>query len=133
MWVYILGSFWRGAVIGVISFHFYPEGTELASGPLLESSRAHTSLDTRDICRGASLIYYLRFSVRHSIMALSNFGSLILNLLIFITTLVNFSYALTALEPLVLLALYAVTRIYMIPPEDGIISMCGLGYLFEVS
>ncbi|OBT61470.1 hypothetical protein VE03_08961 [Pseudogymnoascus sp. 23342-1-I1] len=38
-------------------------------------------------------------------MALSNFGSLILNLLIFITTLVNFSYALTALEPLVLLGL----------------------------
>jgi hypothetical protein len=66
-------------------------------------------------------------------MALSNFGSLILNLLIFITTLVNFSYALTALEPLVLLALYAITKIYMIPPEEGIISMSGLGYLFEVS
>ena len=66
-------------------------------------------------------------------MALNNFGSLILNLLIFITTLVNFSYALTALEPLVLLGLYAITKIYMIPPEDGIISMCGLGYLFEAS
>ncbi|KAE8448927.1 hypothetical protein EG329_008723 [Mollisiaceae sp. DMI_Dod_QoI] len=50
-------------------------------------------------------------------MALSNVGSIVLNLLIFITTLVNFSYALTSMEPLVLLALYAISKIFVTPPE----------------
>jgi hypothetical protein len=115
------------------SFQFRLEDPEPASGLPLESSKAHLFPDTRETGYGVLLIHFLRFSVRLSIMALSNFGSLILNLLIFITTLVNFSYALTALEPLVLLGLYAITKIYMIPPEEGVISMSGLGYLFEVS
>ncbi|TAQ83413.1 hypothetical protein B7494_g8262 [Chlorociboria aeruginascens] len=38
-------------------------------------------------------------------MALSNFGSLVLQLLMFITTLVNFNYALTTLDSLLILAL----------------------------
>jgi len=63
-------------------------------------------------------------------MALSNLGTLILNLLIFTTTLVNFSYALANLEPLVLLVLYALTKIFVIPPDDGILSICRLGYLY---
>ncbi|KAI9054028.1 hypothetical protein LZ554_001201 [Drepanopeziza brunnea f. sp. 'monogermtubi'] len=55
-------------------------------------------------------------------MALSNVGSLVLNLLIFITTLVNFSYALTTLEPLMLLGLYAISKIFVTAPEVGIFS-----------
>lgn len=55
-------------------------------------------------------------------MALSNFGTLILNLLIFITTLVNFSFALTALDPLLVLVLYVILRILSPPPEAGILS-----------
>ena len=65
------------------------------------------------------------------IMALSNLGALILNLIIFITTLVNFSFALAHLEPLVLLALYALTKIFVTPPEDGIFSICRSHYLYE--
>jgi len=57
-------------------------------------------------------------------MALSNLGSIVLNLLIFITTLVNFNYALTTLEPLVLLTLYALSKIFVTPPEAGIFSRC---------
>jgi hypothetical protein len=64
-------------------------------------------------------------------MALSNLGSLVLNLLIFITTLVNFSYALTTLEPLFLLALYAVSKIFVVAPEAGIISKCRHKYLYQ--
>lgn len=55
-------------------------------------------------------------------MALSNVGTIVLNILIFVTTLVNFSYALTTLEPLVLLALYAVSKIFVTAPEQGIFS-----------
>ncbi|KAH8589928.1 hypothetical protein B0O99DRAFT_314773 [Bisporella sp. PMI_857] len=55
-------------------------------------------------------------------MALTNVGSLVLNLLVFITTLVNFSYALTSLEPLILLALYAISKIFGTSPEQGIFS-----------
>jgi hypothetical protein len=57
-------------------------------------------------------------------MALSNVGTLILNLLIFITTLVNFSYALTSMEPLLLIALYAISKIFVTPPETGIFAKC---------
>lgn len=55
-------------------------------------------------------------------MALSNVGTLVLNMLIFITTLVNFSYALTTLEPLLLLALYAISKIFVTAPEEGILA-----------
>jgi len=64
-------------------------------------------------------------------MALSNVGSLVLNLLIFITTLVNFSYALTTLEPLLLLALYAISKIFVVAPEAGIIAKCQHKYLYQ--
>ncbi|RDW91577.1 hypothetical protein BP5796_02742 [Coleophoma crateriformis] len=53
-------------------------------------------------------------------MALSNLGSIVLNILIFITTLVNFSYALTTLEPLILLALYGISKVFATAPEEGI-------------
>jgi hypothetical protein len=46
-------------------------------------------------------------------MALSNVGSLVLSILIFITTLVNFSYALTSLDSLVVLGLYAISKIFV--------------------
>jgi len=64
-------------------------------------------------------------------MALNNLGSLILNLLIFVTTLVNISNALTSLEPLLLIVLYALTRIFVTPPEEGMISRCQMGHLYQ--
>jgi hypothetical protein len=64
-------------------------------------------------------------------MALSNVGSLVLHLLIFITTLVNFSYALTSLEPLMLLALYAISKIFVIAPEESIFAKCQHRNLYE--
>jgi hypothetical protein len=64
-------------------------------------------------------------------MALSNVGSLVLHLLIFITTLVNFSYALTSLEPLMLLALYAISKIFVTVPEEGILAKCQHRNLYE--
>lgn len=66
-----------------------------------------------------------------STMALSNVGSLVLNLLIFITTLVNFSYALTTLEPLLLLALYAISKIFVVAPEQGILAKCQHKHLYQ--
>ena len=66
-----------------------------------------------------------------SSMALNDVGSLVLNLLIFITTLVNFSYALTTLEPLLLLALYAVSKIFVVAPEQGILAKCQHKYLYQ--
>lgn len=64
-------------------------------------------------------------------MALHNFGSLVLNLIIFITTLVNFSYALATLEPFFLLVLYAISKLYVRAPEEGIWAKCQLGYLYD--
>ncbi|PBP16803.1 hypothetical protein BUE80_DR012431 [Diplocarpon rosae] len=64
-------------------------------------------------------------------MALSNLGSLVLNLLIFITTLVNFSYALTSLEPLTILGLYAISKIFVTAPEEGIFTKCKLRHLYH--
>ena len=64
-------------------------------------------------------------------MALTNVGSLILNLLIFITTLVNFTYALTSLEPLLLLALYAISKIFVRAPEEGMFAKCQYQNLYQ--
>jgi hypothetical protein len=64
-------------------------------------------------------------------MALNNLGSLILNLLIFVTTLVNINNALTSLDPLLLIVLYALTRIFVTPPEEGMVSRCQIGHLYQ--
>jgi ABC-type uncharacterized transport system permease subunit len=64
-------------------------------------------------------------------MALINVGSLVLNVLIFITTLVNFSYALTALDPFVLLVLYAATKVFVTAPEVGIFAKCQHRHLYH--
>jgi ABC-type uncharacterized transport system permease subunit len=63
-------------------------------------------------------------------MALSNVGSLVLSILIFITTLVNFSYALTSLDSLVVLGLYAISKIFVTPPEEGIFAQCQHRHLY---
>jgi hypothetical protein len=63
-------------------------------------------------------------------MALSNVGSLVLSILIFITTLVNFSYALTSLDSLVVLGLYAISKIFVTPPEEGIFAQCQHWHLY---
>ena len=52
-------------------------------------------------------------------MALSDIAALIFKLLIFITTVVNFS----VFDPLVLLAVYAILKIFSPPPEDSILSL----------
>jgi hypothetical protein len=64
-------------------------------------------------------------------MALSNVGSLVLNILIFITTLVNFSYALTHFDTLALLTIYAITKIFMTAPEEGIFAKCQHRHLYQ--
>jgi hypothetical protein len=64
-------------------------------------------------------------------MALSNVGSLVLNILIFITTLVNFSYALTHLDALALLAIYVITKVFVTQPEDGIFAKCQHRHLYQ--
>lgn len=50
-------------------------------------------------------------------MAIGNIGSLVLNLMIFTTTLVNFTYALNSLESLILVGLYVVSKIFAAQPE----------------
>lgn len=64
-------------------------------------------------------------------MALRNLGSLILNLIIFVTTLVNISNALTSIEPLLLVVLYALSRVFVTPPEEGMISRCQMVHLYQ--
>jgi hypothetical protein len=64
-------------------------------------------------------------------MALSNLGSLVLSLLIFITTLVNISNALMSIEPLLLVVLYALTKIFVTQPEEGMLSRCQMGHLYQ--
>jgi hypothetical protein len=64
-------------------------------------------------------------------MALCNLGSTVLNLLIFLTTLVNFTYTLTTLEPLLLVGLYAASKIFVTPPEEGIFTKCQHRHLYQ--
>jgi hypothetical protein len=64
-------------------------------------------------------------------MALSNVGSIVLNILVFITALVNFSYTLTTLEPFFLLVLYATSKILMTRPEKGIFAKCRQRHLYQ--
>ncbi|PQE09651.1 c4-dicarboxylate transporter protein [Rutstroemia sp. NJR-2017a WRK4] len=64
-------------------------------------------------------------------MALSNVGSIVLQILIFLTTLVNFTYTLTTLGPFFLLVLYAISKIFATPPEDGIFKQCQLRHLYH--
>jgi len=66
-------------------------------------------------------------------MALDNVGTIVLNLLIFITTLVNFSYALTTLEPLIILGLYAISKLFVTPPEAGIVGKSQHANLYDES
>jgi len=54
-------------------------------------------------------------------MTLANIGTLGLNMMIFLTTLVNFSWALTTLEPMTLICLYALSKILAIAPEHAMV------------
>jgi hypothetical protein len=64
-------------------------------------------------------------------MALSSLGSLILQLLVFITTLVNLSHALENFEPVLIIVLYAVSRIFVTPPEEGMFSKWPMEHLYS--
>ncbi|KIM95221.1 hypothetical protein OIDMADRAFT_134339 [Oidiodendron maius Zn] len=63
-------------------------------------------------------------------MALVNVGSLVLNVLVFLTTLVNFNYALTTLDPFFLLVLYAATKVFVTAPEASIFARCQHSHLY---
>jgi hypothetical protein len=64
-------------------------------------------------------------------MAISNVGSLVLNLLIFVTTLVNFSYALTSVDTSIIILLYAISKIFLTAPEEGIFNKCHQKHLYQ--
>ncbi|CAD6500178.1 BgTH12-04281 [Blumeria graminis f. sp. triticale] len=66
-------------------------------------------------------------------MTSNEFGALILNLLIFITTLVNISYALINTEPLLIIVMYSLCKVFTAPPESGIVASCQHKSLFEES
>jgi hypothetical protein len=66
-----------------------------------------------------------------STMALSNVGSLVLNLIIFVTTLVNFSYALTSLDASIIVLLYTISKIFVKAPEEGIFNKCPQKDLYQ--
>jgi len=64
-------------------------------------------------------------------MVLANFGSLVLNILIFITSLVNFSYALATLEPLLIIVIYVISKLFVTQPEEGILARCKMDHLYQ--
>ncbi|KAG4029631.1 hypothetical protein MFRU_015g01670 [Monilinia fructicola] len=64
-------------------------------------------------------------------MALSNFGTIVLEILVFITTLVNFTFTLTSFGPLVLMLLYAALRMVATAPEEGIFKKSQLRHLYH--
>lgn len=64
-------------------------------------------------------------------MAISNVGSLVLNLIIFVTTLVNFSYALTSLDSSIVIILYAISKIFVTAPEEGIFNRYHQKHLYQ--
>ncbi|SZF01005.1 unnamed protein product [Blumeria hordei] len=63
----------------------------------------------------------------------NEFGALILNLLIFITTLVNISYALINTEPLLIIVMYSLCKVFAAPPESGLVASCQHKSLYEES
>ena len=64
-------------------------------------------------------------------MALDNLGSLFLQLIIFITTLVNFNYALASLDALLILMLYFASRLFYISPEHTLLTQCQVAHLYQ--
>jgi hypothetical protein len=64
-------------------------------------------------------------------MALTDLGSIVLQLLIFITTLVNFSYALQHIDVVLILLLYLASKLFYLPPETGMISRCQFQNLYH--
>lgn len=57
-------------------------------------------------------------------MSINNLGSIVLQLLIFLTTLVNMTFAVANLEPLLLILMYGLSKFFAIPPESGIVANC---------
>jgi ABC-type uncharacterized transport system permease subunit len=57
-------------------------------------------------------------------MPISNVGSIVLQLVVFVTTLVNFHSALTHVEPIVLIGLYILSKVLGRSPEDFWVSAC---------
>ena len=51
-------------------------------------------------------------------MYISNVGSVVLHVVVFLTTLVNFHSALAHVEPLLLIGLYIISRVLGRTPDD---------------
>jgi hypothetical protein len=64
-------------------------------------------------------------------MALIKVGSLVLNIFVFLTTLVSFSYALISLDSFFLLVFYAGTKVFVTAPEAGIFAKCQHRHLYH--
>lgn len=57
-------------------------------------------------------------------MSISNVGSIVLQVVVFVTTLVNFQSALAHVEPVALIGLYIVSRLFARGPDDFGVSGC---------
>lgn len=57
-------------------------------------------------------------------MSISNVGSVILHLVVFLTTLVNFHSALAHAEPVLLVGIYIISRLFARTPDDFCMLKC---------
>ena len=57
-------------------------------------------------------------------MSISNVGSTVLQVVVFVTTLVNFQSALAHVEPVALIGLYIVSRLFARRPDDFCVEGC---------
>lgn len=57
-------------------------------------------------------------------MSISNVGSVVLHLVVFVTTLVNFHSALAHVEPVILIAIYIISRLFARTPEEFCMLKC---------
>lgn len=57
-------------------------------------------------------------------MSISNVGSVVLHLVVFVTTLVNLHSALSHMEPILLVGLYITYRLFSRSPDDFCMLKC---------
>ncbi|KAI2610740.1 uncharacterized protein GGS25DRAFT_479585 [Hypoxylon fragiforme] len=57
-------------------------------------------------------------------MSISNVGSIVLHLVVFLTTLVNFHSALSHAEPVLLISIYIISKLVTRSPDDFCMSKC---------
>jgi hypothetical protein len=57
-------------------------------------------------------------------MSLSDIGSIVIHLVVFLTTLVNFHSAFAHVEPMILIGLYIVSKVLARTPDDFCMQKC---------